>query len=822
MTLLAAVTVSMSAWVWMAAGATGAALVVLIVMYRRTPNRDIWHTIALSLKLLGVVLLALCLIEPLSSSQRAKTGANLFLVVADNSAGMAIRDQGETRTRGELLRDTLQAGQGGWLADLVANFQVRSYLFDSRLHRTTDFSDLTFDGRASSIASTLRTIAERYRGRPLAGVMLLTDGIATDAGDLPVDLSEMPPVYPVVIGQTQVDRDIVLANVAVSQTAFEDAPVTIQADVEASGFAGRTVAVDLTDSAGNRVERQQWAVRRSEDKQTLRFRLRPARTGVLFYTLRAAELSNETSPQDESSRSEATMANNSRTIVVDRGQGPHRILYVCGRPNWEYKFLQRAVADDSQIQLVALLRVARREPKYDWRGHSGESSNPLYRGFDEADQETAEPYDQPVLVRLNTRDQDELRDGFPKTAEQLYDYEAVILDDVEAGFFTHDQMELLRRFVLERGGGFLMLGGKDSFHPGGFDRTPIAALLPVYDNPANSLGLDRFDVDSTRTEIRMSLTREGWLQPWVRLRDNEQDERLRLSGMPDFRVLNRVGAPKAGARVLATVGSQASSSGGSNAARRSEQALPLLVVQRLGNGRTASITLGDVWRWGMQRPDLHEDMDKFWRQTLRWLVAQTPDRISVQVAERSEQAGQAVVLHVRARDKSFEPTDNVRVTVDVDTPGENPLQLTAEPVLNDSGLFETVYVPRVSGGYLARVTVRQDSSADPGDGEPNSTAGTVQGYAQAGWASDLEAREFASVKTNRPLLEKIARTTGGHVVEPDELESFARDLPSREVPISTVWVRPLWDLRGVLPTLYLLVAACFIGEWAIRRWKGLP
>ena len=98
---------------------------------------------------------------------------------------------------------------------------------------------------------------------------------------------------------------------------------------------------------------------------------------------------------------------------------------------------------------------------------------PLYRGFDPEDKERTEEYDQPVLVRLNTRDQAELREGFPKTREDLFEYSAVVFDDIEAEFFTHEQMDLVRRFVAERGGGFLMLGGKDSFqtrplrpHPG--------------------------------------------------------------------------------------------------------------------------------------------------------------------------------------------------------------------------------------------------------------------------------------------------------------------------------------------------------------------
>jgi len=817
---LGTITIPASSWVWPAAAVLLAALGLLVWSYRRAPQTGAMPRIAFGLKLVGILALALCLVEPLWSGRRAKSGANLFVLVADNSSGMNIRDRDATGSRGEILQDVLKAGETGWLAAISENFQLRSYLFDSRLRRTADFSDLAFDGKATAIGTTLRTLAERYRGRPLAGILLMTDGCATDVSEQFYDLSGLPPVYPVVVGQGQPPRDISVANVSVSQTSFEDAPVTIQADVEATGFAGQAVAVDLLDDAGKQIERQRWKVDKNDEKQVFRFRLRPDKTGVLFYRLHAGE---EASVEEPGAASEATLVNNERTVVVNRGKGPYRILYVAVRPNWDLKFLKRAIEEDEQVQLVVLLRVAKREPKYDWRGHTGETTNPLYRGFDPEDKEKAEEYDQPVLVRLNTRDQAELREGFPKTKEDLFEYCAVIFEDIEAESFSHDQMDIVRRFVAERGGGFLMLGGKESFQKGNYQRTPIGGLLPVY--------LDPMPADTTAAATRLVLTREGWLQPWARLRDNEQEEQQRLAAMPEFRVLNRVRTVKPGASVIATAGDG------------TEQGLPALVVQRLGNGRAAALTVGDTWRWGMRKPEMHDDMDKFWRQTLRWLIADVPGRITLQASQKPDETNQPVTLQVRVRDKAFEPMDNVSVTLDVRevTGGSvkaeglgdgssvsqkdhrqatlddatpivmNPqsVRLTAAPVPAERGLFEAVYVPRTSGGYLAQVTV---SGAD----------GTKLGDAQTGWTADLEARELQSVRVNRPLLERIARQTGGRIVEAGELDKFARGLSHRDVPITETWVKPLWDLPGLQPVIFLFALACFIAEWALRRWKGMP
>jgi hypothetical protein len=59
----------------------------------------------------------------------------------------------------------------------------------------------------SAIGSALQKIAQRYEGQPLAGVLLLTDGNATDISGAP-DVAGLPPVYPVVVGRDDVLKDV--------------------------------------------------------------------------------------------------------------------------------------------------------------------------------------------------------------------------------------------------------------------------------------------------------------------------------------------------------------------------------------------------------------------------------------------------------------------------------------------------------------------------------------------------------------------------------------------------------------------------------------
>src|SRR5439155_3237751 len=364
---------------WFAATVTGIALATLLWSYLGAPRGSV-RWICIGLKMLGFAALALCLLEPLWSGQRARPGAKLFAIVADNSQGLQIKDRGENRTRGDILRGLLDLQRLSWQETLENNFEVRRYFFDTRLQTTRDFSEMGFDGRATAMGSMLRTLAERYQGRPLAGVLLLTDGNATDLPSQP-DLQGLPPIYPVVIGKPDPIKDIAVQQARVSQTAFEDAPVSVQADVTAAGYSGQSVVGQLLDRTGKKVAEQTLRSRKNNDTLAFRFQLRPETAGLSFYRLRVRAKDELSSPEALAKSEEATLAQNSTVLVVDRGSGPYRILYVAGRPNWEFKFLNRAVQEDDQLQLVGLIRVARREPKFNFLGRPGEASNPLFRGF---------------------------------------------------------------------------------------------------------------------------------------------------------------------------------------------------------------------------------------------------------------------------------------------------------------------------------------------------------------------------------------------------------------------------------------------------------
>jgi uncharacterized membrane protein len=776
-------------YVWVAVLFLIVGSAALFWSYQSTPS-TLARWLCPFLKIVGLAALAICLLEPLWSGQRVKPGANLLAVVADNSQSLQIHNRGEARSRGEILRELLTNRQGDWQQPLDDNFEVRRYCFDARLQSTKDFSELDFNGRASRLGSALQTLTERYRNRPLAGIVLLTDGNATDLKNVP-DLTGLPPIYPVVIGSAEPVQDIAVEQVRTTQTDFEDAPVSVQADVTARGYQGHEITAQLLDPNGKMAAQQTLSPRKDDDLLAFRFQLRPEKHGLCFYRLNVRLDSELGARAGKVVSSEATLANNNTVVVVDRGHGPYQILYVSGRPNWEFKFLNRAIQEDDQLQLVGLLRVAKREPKFSFLGRAGESSNPLFRGFNNQAPEEVERYDQPVLVRLNTRDEFELRAGFPRTPEDLYSYHAVILDHLEADFFSPDQQALLQKFVSERGGGFIMLGGMESYQQGKYQRTPIGDMLPVYLDPVGDT--------NEPGPLRYDLTREGFLQSWARLRENEADEKARLQTMAPFQVLNRVKEAKPGASVIATVSDARGNS------------YPALVVQRFGRGRTAALTLGDFWHWGFHDAESHQDMDKAWRQMMRWLVTDVPNRVELTAEPKPDDPNGAVLLQARVRDPKFLPLDNASVSLEVRSviaeagSQTNSLHLQAEPSPAEPGLYQATFVPRAAGGYQASAAVTNSD-------------GIEVGQAAAGWSTDLAADEFRSLSPNLALLESIAKKTGGELVPIEKLSSFSRELPRHNAPFMESWTYPLWHT----PAMFGFALACLISEWGLRRWKGLP
>jgi uncharacterized membrane protein len=746
------------------------------------------NAMAMLAKIVAVCALAFCLLEPMRRSERPRPGANLMAIVVDNSRSMEIRPPGQSGvTIASYLEKLKQAlsKESPWQTRLAQDFDARRYCFDQRLRAVDDLADLPFDGNHSAMADALATLNSRFAARPVAGVLLFTDGLATD------DLSRLDsidfkfPVYPVVNDEPLNLQDVSVSEPSVTISSFELAPATIEATVRCVGLTGEGIAVRLFDSDGSALEKQTIDCDQPTFEKRVRFQYQPKSPGLQFVRVRATLLRDDTDQVQADSRREVTTANNSQLVTIDRGGGPFRILYVAGRPNWEFKFLRRALEEDVEIKLKGLIRMANKEPKFVFGDRGVDSTNPLFSGFTD-NAETAEQYDEPVLIRIGVEDEDELKAGFPKTEEVLYKYHAIILDDVEAKFFSQAQMLLLRQFVAERGGGLMMLGGQEMFLSGDYNETPLGDVLPVYLR-GNEQARDK------SSQVRYRLTREGGLEPWLRLRANEPDERQRVAEMPDFQTWNAITDVKPGASVLAQL-----SAG-------DQMTQPGLVVQRFGKGRSAALLVGDMWRWSLRRAQENtDDLAQSWRQMARWLTADVPRSMEVDVQPPASTTEPNRIV-VQLRDAAFKPMDNANVQLTVQQPNGQEISLAATADRTKQGQYVAEFWSQMDGAYRCRVEATGPDLEEVG-------------FTECGWTAQPSSAEFARVEPDIETLNRLASRTGGETVGLDELDQFVQNFPASKVPITESHVEPFWHQ----PWLLLLAIGCLCVEWGIRRIRGLP
>ena len=190
---------------------------------------------------------------------------------------------------------------------------------------------------------------------------------------------------------------------------------------------------------------------------------------------------------------------------------------------------------------------------------------------------------------------------------------------------------------------------------------------------------------------------------------------------------------------------------------------------------------------------------------MRWLVSDVPQRLTAEVITPQQPHEVGVKLTMRVRDAEFQSQENADLRINVTQPDGSSIQLESTPSLNETGLFESTFVPQQPGSHRATVTLSDAEEVTP-------LTTTV------GWTSDPAADEFREIDIDRERMEELAKRTGGEVVAAEELDSFVNTLPTRHAIVTETLSSPLWHRSW----MFGLVLLCLIGEWGIRRLRGLP
>lgn len=737
----------------------GAGLVGLLVWfllgYRSAGNRvGSVGRVLLALARAGAIALALlCLLRPQLVLSLTVPQENLVAVLLDDSASMRIADAGDDAgTRADRLlaafpEDPVDAPDELG-PRLEQSFVTRFFRFAQDASRLDAPQDLGFAGARTDLSGGLRHALDELASLPLAGVVLLTDGASTtgtpdDLEDVLLELrARGVRVFPVPFGRSGPGADIELGPPDLPARVLDGSLVEVRARVRGRGLSGRTARLEVLDE-GRILAQQTVRFRSDDDEVAVTAMASLEEPGARRLRIRVAPFPGE-----------AVVRNNERSALLLVEEQPARLLYFEGQPRWEMKFLRRAVEPDDGVRVASLLRTA--EGKF---------------------------------YRLGVRGPEELAGGFPDTREELFGYDAIILGSVEAAFFTQDQLNMLRDFVSQRGGGLLTLGGGRSYAEGGYRGTPVGEILPVALPEAG-------DENPPLRELGVSPTRAGASHPVVRLDPDPVANADRYRALPMLSTVNRAGTSKPGAITLLE---------GAGADGATE---PVLVFQRFGRGRVTSLTVQDLWLWQMDATVPVDDLthETLWRRLLRWLAADAPRRVEASVAPARALGGEPVAIRARVEDERFLAVNTAAAEAWITGPAGElppvPLYWTGE----EDGEYAGSFVPDVDGLY--RVEVRAITE-DAGDARPQ----VAEAWAEVGAVDD----EFFGADTDRDLLERIAEATGGRVFEPEDAEDLVTDLSIAESGATVVERRDLWNQPGV----FLLVFALLAAEWCGRSLRGM-
>ncbi len=709
-----------------------------------------WRVALIALRCALVGLILFCVMRPVIVVPSVIPQSGYVAVLMDDSSSMKLPDD-NNHTRLDALKQLMSANSAFYSA-LADKFKLRTYKFAATADRVQNASELAGSGDETNLTSALDQASRESAGLPMSGVIVISDG-ANNAGasdddrsaSLATTLANLRsrglPVFVIGVGPASLEGDVELVRATAPRRALSGSPVTSELLIRASG-ARKSVTVDLSED--NHLLRSQEIAVQGDATTVARVTFTPSSPGVHRYTLTARPPSDDPVPD-----------NNSQELALDVVDWKPKILYIEGEPRWEYAKLRASVAEEKNIVLVSVLRSA--DGKY---------------------------------YRQGIENADELVNGFPKSQEELFKYDALIIGSVEATFFTFDQLKAVEQFVLRRGGALLALGGPKAFNTGGYGSTPLADLLPIYLN-----GVSETYEDSQT--FKAAPADRGRDHPAARLVDQPDANAKAWEQMPAISLPEVITETKPGASVILEARST----------KEKNRVVPLLVEERYGRGKTMALLASDTWRWRMMLEFKDKSFETFWRNLMRYTVESAPRPIEASTERSFYGTSEQVRIRAEVTDEKFIKINDATVSAHVTTPSGRTLDVPLKQTIE--GGFEgyaSPFHPEEDGLYRVEVTARR---AGPQTAllAPSQTSFIVGPF-------NREARNAAQ---NRELLNRIATETGGGYYSPAQADKLMDDITHKEGAGSIKVSYDLWDM----PINFLLVVGLAAGEWFIRKRKGL-
>ncbi len=776
----------------------GVAAMLILFFYGRDlqTKRAKWKVVLWGLRVLGLICLAMVLLEPTIASRTKFRDEASVAVLVDASASMNLTDKLKdpearfaiARRRNLLTDDQLQQadrgtpkdriltaqqnnaidelprvtilsdffrGEGGeLLKKLEQKAQVKLHRFGAsvgELSKETLVSNpgpgrgLVFGeeegGEGTNLSSALKEVEKLAASERVVGAVLITDGDWNQGSD-PIVASERLaaegiPVFCVGVGNPDEVLDIELADVKVKKAVYLKDSVSVAAEVKWSGYEDKEVSVVLRKDQ-DVLQEKKIELRKGLQSQTVSLQFTPQEVGILACSVEIVPVADEVNTD-----------NNRKPFEVEVTRSKKKVFVVEKFPRWAWRFLKNAVNLDPDFDLTCLL----------FNGMGRPSEGDIY---------------------VTT---------FPSTKKELYEFDIIIFGDVPSTEFSPQQLELVASYVEEQGAPFIMIAG-EQYAPWTYAGTAIEKLLPLV--------VDRSPQGKTgvyfENGFNLELTPEGWDSPIMQLSDVAEDnDRIWMDMAPSYWCAS-VERAKAGATVLAVHPYLTNRYG----------KLPLIATQHYGTGKTLILNIDSTWRWRLGHGDIVHY--RFWGNVLRWMIA-TPlegkgKYVTLSSDKEKYKEGETATFYARVVDREYFPFSQGQVFVEI-TDGYGKIE-RLEMELTDAkrGMYQAKYRVPTAGSYRVQ-------SAVPVLGQE----GFQAAIKVSGESVSVEEK---SLQMRKQVLEGIAAKTGGrfHLLEtaagiPDEIAVGEREYVE-------VKLRSLWD------SYYALIA--FVGimtlEWVLRKRKG--
>ncbi|MDB5351955.1 MAG: hypothetical protein JWN86_3202 [Planctomycetota bacterium] len=776
----------------LAVAAAVAAVLVLLWWLPRCEKRELsWPRRAwlVSLRALVLVAVAAMLVEPVLVSSHRETLRSHLPIIVDDSESMRFADPytDETRAAGfasalklttangkspvDQLRaaprlDLVKTALRGQMDALSRGRDVFLYDLESAARtgtagpaRTRKLDEIQPKRSVSPLGDALRGAIAAHRGRPVAGIVLVTDG-RSNAGEDPIRVGEAAnrlgiPIFPVAAGAEEGPRNVRLAEIEASPVVFARDPMTLGVVVEARGL--RDAVVDLIlEQRVNGAGWEQLATQRialGEDgllKRTT-FRIVPKAIGEYEYRARVEDAGPELTKDD-----------NSATAAVRVVRQQIRVLMIAGSPSPEVQFLRNTLQRDQHVEFAAWLQHA--DPGYRQAG------------------------DKPIS-RL------------PNDAKELGKYDALVLIDPDMKSLGPQWPDMIANFVGKEGGGLIFIPG-ELYSQGLFESDDAAEstagkwtrILPVVREP----GLFRTEAEvrlSTQSTYLLDLTPEGRGDPIFEFHPDPIRNRAILAGLPGMYWSFPVTRARPGATVLARHGDPRMQ----NANGRHV----LLASQLYGPGRTVFIGFDSTYRWRYLAEDY---FDGFWARLIdrvgrnKALGGRFP--FQVHLGKSAYRVGDRVQIGVRFTEAAA-VAEASGLAAELEVESQPPEPLPFERAADDPGLLTAAFPAERAGTYTLRITPA--TGAEPG---ANTRVSTTT------FRVEPPRREIDEPSLNRSLLADLARMTGGRVLNVPELGKLDEAIPIREVTRTIEQRDELWDA----PLLYAIIVLGLTTEWISRKF----